>query len=262
MTAEQDQENQAVKIEYFGHTSVRLLTEDGQKLVFDPNFSDRLGRLQRKQDAVFDPESLHNTDLLFFSNAHFHRLDRRSLKFFKQSTRVILPLGLTPLVNLYYRFPISELKAGATMEVGNTKIVAIKSLHTGARYVGARYANVLHYLIKTPTQNLLYVSDCRYDGAAFHEIGEKHRIDTVIMPVSQIAPRFWARNRYLNLEQAMLAFKDLGAKTMIPVAYGAFGFSVASQEKWEKRILKEAEKQEISAKVHVLKPGEKLNLNH
>jgi L-ascorbate metabolism protein UlaG (beta-lactamase superfamily) len=106
---------------------------------------------------------------------------------------------------------------------------------------------------------ILYGTDSPY-GKHFAEIKNRFKIDVAILPIGHVAPDFWAGKRYLSVAEAIQAFVDLGADTLIPNAYGAFAWDASSHGRIRDQLNEEIFKQSLRERVRVLKPGETFEL--
>jgi L-ascorbate metabolism protein UlaG (beta-lactamase superfamily) len=245
-------------IQYIGHTTV-LVSAKGLQLVFDPNFNKKIPMIKRQQEAVFNPLDLHKTQAIFYTNAHYHRLDLKSLKYFSLTSQIIIPIGISKIIKPSFPFHITELKEDAEMTMGESQVYAYKALYKAKRALN-HYSNCLNYVVKTPSLTFCYISDTRYEGLYFYDMGKKHAIDVAFLPIDHVGPDSTARSRYLDIPKALQAFLDLGAKKLVPVCYGAFNFSHRNHEKFKEKLLKEAEKLNIADKMCLLAPGESLKV--
>lgn len=247
------------KVKFLGHTTVQVQSQN-VNFIFDPNFINKLCSLKRKDKPVILTEELHNINAILISNAHRNRLNLDSLKYFKQVSQIVLPMGVGKVFKNFFQFHFNELKAGAQTTIGDCEIHAIRSLHRGSRGLGFKYKNSLNYIIKMPHHKLFYCSDTKYEGAYFHKIGKEHKIDLAILPIDHVGPDLISRKRYMTASQALHAFRDLGAAKMIPNCYGAFNFSGRTAKKVLKGLNQEIEKHDLKDKVAVLQPGEEIEL--
>ncbi|MBF0103779.1 MAG: MBL fold metallo-hydrolase [Deltaproteobacteria bacterium] len=246
-------------ITFLGHTTVWLKTSD-ISLVIDPNFDKKMFYLRRLDDPSINTEDLHKVNCVLLSNAHHHRMNLDALRYFKQTAQIILPMGLGRIISRFHRFPINELKNGAEMGIGSCQIIGLKPLHRGFRNCPLIPQNSLHYIIKLPTATVFYCSDTKYDGACFFDIGKNYNIDVAILPIDHLNPDFIAGKRYMTPAEAVQAFKDLGAKKMIPNAFGSFNYHGRTFEKISETLSQEMTKQGVTSEVCLLRPGEKIDL--
>lgn len=245
----------SLSISFLGHTTISVKSES-LRLVFDPNFNRQLFNIKRQSPAVFRVDDLNQTQVVLFTSAHHHRLDISSLGYFKQNVQVLVPRGLAKIISTYFEFHLSELKDGATVKFGNTTITALKAKHRGFRKMGFGYPLALNYLVKTPERTILYVGDTSYEGAYFHDLGQKHKIDVACLPVDHVGLDSLAVNRYLKPSQAIQAFEDLGASLMVPHSFGAFNFAGRSFDNVKDELMGEAKRHGVEGRVKNLHPGE------
>lgn len=242
------------KVKFLGHTTV-LVQTGYVNFIFDPNFSHKLRWLKRKTKPFIPFEDLHNVHAILISNARRHRFDLDSMRYFKQASQIILPLGLARRFDKSFAFHLIELKPGAQTNVSDCRVTAIKALAPAATRRGG-----LNYLVKTPMYTIFYATDTAYQGAYFHKIGRDFKITLAILPIDHVGFDFCASKRYMNPAQALHAFQDLGADKMLPVCYGAFHLSRRSPDKFLKEFENEVASQGLTNKVVVLRPGDEIKL--
>lgn len=211
-------------LKFLGHTSILIESED-LNLLFDPVFTNQIPFKKRKQPFVHHPDVLQKVNCLALTSPHHHRFQPDSLRYFKQSTQVIVPQDCADLVQGFFNFHLTELSDGASIKLGQNKLYAIEALHRGHRGLNYKYKLCLNYVLKTPKKTYLFVSDNRYEGQYFHELGEKFKIDIAIMPIGQLGKNALKSNRNLNPKLCVQAFEDLKAKALVPYFYGSFGES-------------------------------------
>lgn len=247
-----------ILVKFLGHTGI-LIRGGATQLVIDPNFSHRVLFLKRCEPAVFDPAEIKKTDAILVSSAHLSRMDIHSYKYFPQKTRMILPAGTQGIVSRFLAFPMTQLKSDDQTTVEDLRITALASPHRAARLTSLRYGRSLNYLIETGKQLIFYGTDSPY-GKHFAEIGHRFKINLAILPIGHVAPDFWAGKRYMTPTQALQAFVDLGAETLIPNAYGAFAWDSSTPEHTRDSLNEEIFKQSLRGRVKPLKAGETLEL--
>lgn len=247
-------------VRFLGHTSV-LIEHSGLQVIFDPNFSNKIPFIKRKSPAVFDPFALHKTNVILYSAGCHHRLNTLSLRYFKQSTQIIMPMGLSKFVGDFFSFRISELKGGAEKQISDCNIKAVKSLNKSSRFPQWNAGNCLNYILRWPDFTVLYVGESSYDGSYFHELGSEHKIDLAILPIDHVGPDAQALNKHMTPTQALQAFLDLNAKKMIPNCFGAFNWSKRDEQKFLEAFKTEVASLQLQEKIFMLSPGENLELN-
>ncbi|WP_172197005.1 MBL fold metallo-hydrolase [Saccharibacillus qingshengii] len=61
--------------------------------------------------------------------------------------------------------------------------------------------------------------------AGFREIGDRFRVHITLMPIGAYEPEWFMGPQHMNPEQALQAFRDVGAEIMIPMHFGTFKLS-------------------------------------
>ena len=146
-----------------------------------------------------------------------------------------------------------------TKEYDGFEVTHTPAHHWGARYGHDTYRDYGGFLVKTPFATVYHAGDSAYfDG--FRAIGSRHSIDIALMPIGAYeAPS--GRDVHLNPEEAVQAFLELGAKTLIPMHHATFPLGNEAPHEPEERLLREAERRGILNKILILKPGEGIELN-
>jgi L-ascorbate metabolism protein UlaG (beta-lactamase superfamily) len=88
----------------------------------------------------------------------------------------------------------------------------------------------------------------------FREIGARLRPELALLPVGAYEPPSF-RNVHTSPEDAVQAFRDLGAKWMVPMHYGSFRLSHEPIDEPLKRLATAAQTAGIGEKVLVLTEG-------
>lgn len=246
-------------IKFLGHTTVLIKTEKTQILI-DPNFSSRIPFLKRLESNTIDHEELFKTQAVFFSNAHYNRLDHFSLKYFPQkTTKVYLPKGTQNIVSKFYHFDVLELNDNETLTIEDIKITSFYSQHSVFRFSGL-YPGSVHYVIDLPDgKSIFYGSDMTFQENFFSNIGKSRAFDLVVLPLSHVGPTFTKRN-FLEQKDVIEAFKLLGAKKLLPNAYGSFSWNHNNSETILSGFKEKLSEQKLSDIILPLKTGEEFSL--
>src|SRR5207244_8029631 len=88
----------------------------------------------------------------------------------------------------------------------------------------------------------------------FKEIGERYKIDIALLPIGAYeAPT--GREVHMNPEEAVKAFLELHAKTLVPMHYGTFRLGFEPLHEPPERLLASAREHGIEEKVLVMTEG-------
>ncbi|CAM3636180.1 MULTISPECIES: MBL fold metallo-hydrolase [Saccharibacillus] len=78
--------------------------------------------------------------------------------------------------------------------------------------------------------------------AGFREIGDRFPIHITLMPIGAYEPEWFMGPQHMNPEQALQAFRDVGAEIMIPMHFGTFKLSDDTAEEALARLEAERER--------------------
>jgi len=245
-------ERDEIEVVWIGHASF-LVRTFGFNALIDPVWANWVGPLKRHRDPGIDIEHLPPIDLVLITHAHFDHLCRMTLRrIVDGSQTVIVPRGVGKVLK---RLPVDRIE-----EMGDWDCLAFRDseIHfTPAHHWGARYLHDTHkgfggFLVKTPGHSVYHSGDSAYfDG--FREIGDRHHIDTALLPIGAYdCPS--GREVHMNPEEAVKAFFDLRAGTMIPMHHGTF--PISNEPQLEPMIRLRNAVTEYAIEDRVLSPGE------
>jgi L-ascorbate metabolism protein UlaG (beta-lactamase superfamily) len=102
-------------------------------------------------------------------------------------------------------------------------------------------------------RTIFHCGDSAYfDG--FKEIGDRHKIEIALLPIGGYdAPT--GRSVHMNPEEAVQAFVELRAKTLVPMHYGSFRLGYEPLDEPPTRLMAAASVQGIADKVLLLTEG-------
>ena len=246
-----------VRVTWIGHASF-LLQFGEQAIIFDPNWAEWHGPVRRQQKPGLHLKSLPEIDLVCVSHAHYDHMHRRSLRAIQAQQGIVVPRGNASLVRQLGFERVTEMAIWETKEYDGFEVTHTPSHHWGARHGHDTYRDYGGFLVKTPLATIYHAGDSAYfDG--FREIGSRHQIDIALMPIGAYeAPS--GRDVHLNPEEAVQAFLELGAKTLIPMHHATFPLGNEAPHEPEERLLQEADRRGILDKIVVLDAGEGVEL--
>jgi len=211
-----------IEVTWIGHASFLISTKDSRFLI-DPVWAKWIKGLKRISQPGIPVNHLGPIDLVFVTHAHFDHLDRRSLRKVAAGQPVIVPRGVSDLVTDLGFGQVFESTHWVPFEVAGCRITLVPCRHWGARLIHDRRRSFGGYIIATPAGTIYHGGDtAHFEG--FKEIGERFDIDIAILPIGAYdSPS--GRDVHMNPEQAVDAFRQLRAKHMIPMHYGAYRLS-------------------------------------
>ena len=208
---------------WVGHATV-LLQMDDKLILTDPLLGNTVGQLTRRlQEPGIDPANIPSLDAVVISHMHFDHLSLGSLDTIESKVhRLIVPQGgLVYMPN--YAFDARELPTWQSFEEGGLRITAVPVKHVGFRYgVDAAWmkTSFTGYVFEYHGLTVYFSGDTAYDGERFRATAARFpSIDLALIAIAPIHPRSLMEATHVDPAQAVQAFLDLGARTMVPIHY-------------------------------------------
>ena len=248
-------------VTFIGHSSF-LLQVNGRKVLVDPVFSKRLVVLRRQRRPGLRLEELPPIDLVLLTHAHMDHLDKRSLRRVARATKrmrgakpeVVVPKGVEDLVAKIGFTRLHALEWWQEVELEGLKVTMTPCQHWGARMFGDTHRGYGGYVVSGAGQSVYHSGDTAY-FSGFEEIGERLRPEVALLPIGAYFPDTY-RAVHTSPEEAVRAFVECGAKTMVPMHYGTFRLGREPMEEPVQRLEAEARRRGIAEQVRVLEEGE------
>ncbi len=208
---------------WVGHATT-LLQMDDRFVLTDPLLTDSVGQLtQRLQEPGIDPANLPPIDAVLISHMHFDHLSLGSLDLIEPKVRrLFVPRGgLVYVPN--YAFDARELATWQSFEDRGMRITAVPVKHVGYRY-GADAAwmtkTFTGYVLEYRGLTVYFSGDTAYDAERFRATAERFpHIDLALLPIAPIHPRSFMEEVHVDPTEAVQAFIDLRAQTMVPIHF-------------------------------------------
>jgi L-ascorbate metabolism protein UlaG (beta-lactamase superfamily) len=218
---------------WIGHSTV-LINFFGIKILTDPVLSPRIGvRLpfltvgpKRLTEPALTFAELPPIDLVLLSHAHFDHIDRRTLKLFSNTTRVITAKRTRDLLRGTKFCEAIELGWDESMRFSprdlEIEVRAFKPKHWGARMQYDVHRGYNSYIISRNNRRIIYGSDTAMTDA-FAKLNDGAAYDLAIMGIGAYDPWIWAHS---TPEQAVAMADAAGARFIMPVHHQTFRLSI------------------------------------
>ena len=210
---------------WLGHASF-LLRAGGRTLLFDPCLKGP--RFLRRLAALpMAPEALA-VDFVLVSHGHYDHLDLATLKVLPGAPGALVPLRLGALVaEGNPRMAVQEAGWYQRYDTGpDLQVTLLPAQHWHRR--GLRDYNAClwgSFLVQWGGKSLYFAGDTGYNGH-FREIRAQFgTVDFALLPIGAYDPPRIMQPSHLNPEEAVQAFRDLQARTLVPMHYGTFDLS-------------------------------------
>ncbi|GAT33402.1 L-ascorbate metabolism protein UlaG, beta-lactamase superfamily [Terrimicrobium sacchariphilum] len=240
-------------ITWIGHASFLVQTPE-HSILIDPNWAKWLKIIKRIKHPGLEIHDLPAIDLVLVTHAHFDHLDKRTLRAVARDQPIVVPQNVGNLVHGLGFDRVQEMKSWDTFEHGSLKITMTPAKHWGARVLHDSHRGFGGFIIEYGGRSVFHCGDTAYfDG--FREIGERVPVEIALLPIGAYdAPT--KRDVHMNPEQAIQAFLELDAKTMIPMHFGTFRLSYEPLDEPPVRLMEKALQLDLLDRVRMLNEGE------
>ena len=254
-------------VTFIGHSSF-LVQMAGRAVLIDPVFATRLILLRRQRRAGVRINDLPDIDAVLLTHAHMDHLNLGSLRAVTRAMRrrgrpapvAIVPNGVEDLVRNLGFSRVETLRWWESAEVDGMQVTATPAKHWGARMFKDTHRGFGGYVLEAPADagipRVYHSGDTAYFGG-FAEIGQRLRPEIALLPIGAYFPDSY-RAVHTSPEEALQAFVDLGAETMIPMHYNTFRLGREPMDEPLRRLLASADRAGLRQKVHPLAEGESL----
>ena len=240
-------------ITWIGHASFLIQTHEINVLI-DPNWSKWLKVIKRLKKPGFEIHHLPEIDIVLVTHAHFDHLDRRTLRKVASDQPIVVPIGVGNLVHDLGFHIVHELDYWQTVKLDSLAISLTPCYHWGARFLADLYRGFGGFLIEVNGRTIFHCGDSAY-FPGFKEIGDRYDIEIALLPIGAYdAPT--GREVHMNPEEAVKAFTELRAKTLVPMHYGTFRLGFEPLDEPPERLLTCARAHGLESNVLVMTEGQ------
>lgn len=257
-----------MRITYIGHATL-LLEIGGRRILTDPNFESSLGRvLPRVTAPGVAIDALPRLDAMLLTHAHADHLSFESLDRLPRD----VPLYAPPAVARWLRgkryahaVPIAP---GEDADLGDgLRLHAGRAVHRGNRYGFDRWRSATNmYLVEQAAESVFFAGDTALTDTTHHLVervlwSAGRELDVALLPIGHAPswkPGF--RKGHLTGEDALALFDTLRARALMPYHWGTFRHVTAGAHDAIDRLRVRLEQHASRARVHVVEPGESLDV--
>lgn len=243
-----------IAVTFVGHASAMLTTCRARVLV-DPFLGEFLLGVRRREAACLPRESATDTSLVLITHAHRDHLHLPTLRTLPRRAAVVLPPRCLPLVRDLGFARVVELAPGQSFEHADLEVTAVAARHDGRRGLLDRSWRPSNgYIVKCAGANVYHAGDTAY-FSGFEEIGQRLHPDVALLPIAGYEPPS-LREDHMSPMDAVQAFVDLGAKLLVPIAYGSFPLGYEPMDQPATWLAELCREHGFLDRLVVLRPGE------
>lgn len=262
-----------LKITFIGHASVLVQTK-GVNLLLDPVFSERCSPFasigpKRARKPFVPLEKLPKIDFVFVSHNHYDHLDLASLSWLAHNHKPVFytPLGTTRIIApAIEKCTMLPLDWHQSVELGQDLTLTLTpAQHWSRRSFGDTCRDLWggFVLQEKNGPSLYFAGDTGFHQAMFEDIRKRHGApDIAILPIGAYEPNWFMKYSHMNPDDAVAAFKILGAKKAMAIHFETFQLTDEGFDAPRKRALEMMKKENISERDFVIPyPGDTVSLS-
>ena len=248
-------------VTFLGHASF-LLQIGGLRILVDPVYATWLVVLRRQRYPGVKMRDLPPIDAVLLTHAHMDHLNRPTLRQIIRHTRrfsgkapiVVVPEGVQDLVESLGFESITRMQWWSSLRLRQVEVTMTPAQHWGARMLRDTHRGYGGYVLRSGAHSIYHSGDSGY-FEGFREIGERLHPKVALLPIGAYNPESF-RRVHTSPEDALMAFHDLGAETMIPMHYGTFRLSEEPMNEPLPRLMAAAQASGIANRIQGLSEGD------
>jgi L-ascorbate metabolism protein UlaG (beta-lactamase superfamily) len=205
-----------------------LIRLAGVLMIIDPLFGSPSLLMKRLSKLPIDIKKLTNLDLILLSHDHRDHADEASMRILAKQNPAVQYLTGLKVDELLKRWTGSKkIQSAGWFQRFETdfpiKISYLPSRHWGKRLLADDNKRLWGgFMIESETKTIYFAGDSGY-GPHFKEIAKIFpKIDIAMIGIGAFKPEWFMGPSHTSPGDAYQAFKDIGAKTMLPMHYGTF----------------------------------------
>jgi L-ascorbate metabolism protein UlaG (beta-lactamase superfamily) len=247
------------RLTWLGHASF-LVQLDGVSLLLDPALLPGIfGGIRRNVAPGLAVEELPPIDAALVTHGHYDHLDLPTLR--RVGAQVVAGLGTGPMVRRA-GLAATELGWWQAVEIGGVRVTFVPAQHWSRRTPADTNATLWGgFVVEGRAATVHHAGDSAwFEG--FREIGARFPgIDAALLPIGAYDPGWFMERQHMNPEQALRAFRALGAGTMVAMHWGTFKLTDEPLDEPPRRLAAERARLGLpAAAVRVLAVGETIEV--
>jgi N-acyl-phosphatidylethanolamine-hydrolysing phospholipase D len=208
-------------VTWVGHSAFAV-QDGGEVFLTDPHFGRRALLPKRLSPPGIPLATVPPDAFAVLSHNHYDHLDAWSVRHLPETIQWFVPLGLARFFRGRGR-RVVELDWWQSARHGRWTLTCLPAQHWSNRLAVKRNSTLwCSWRLDSGRRSYYFAGDTGY-FQGFAEIGRRFPpADVAFLPIGAYEPRWFMRPQHQDPEEAYQAFRDLGARTMIPMHWGCF----------------------------------------
>lgn len=222
-----NQTSQDAQITWIGHSTF-LIQVAGKNILTDPIFGALSTIFRRLVPPAAKISDLPVIDYVLISHNHFDHMDAKALMTLKEKfpkMKVLVPMGDKNWFDRNLFSNVSEHMWWDEIldEESLVKFTFLPANHWSQRTLFDKNRSLWgSWMIQSNDFSLYFAGDTSW-GEHFKAIGNFFKnIDVALLPIAPGEPRSWMKETHINADEAVQAFIELNAHTLIPMHWGTY----------------------------------------
>lgn len=256
-----------MRVTYIGHATL-LLELDGVRILTDPNFEPKLGRLLPRVTAPgIALGDLPKLDALLLTHAHADHLSFNSLERLPRDIPLIAPPAVAKWLRRLGFDSALPFAPADSLRLSTVTLHAAAATHKGNRYGFDRWRSAANMYLLDGSTTTFFAGDTALVEDTHHLVEHTlwehgRELDLALLPIGY-AP-WWKpgfRRGHLTHEDALELFERLRASVFVPYHWGTFRHVTATAHDAINRLKARLASHHLSEAVKILEPGEMLEVS-
>jgi L-ascorbate metabolism protein UlaG (beta-lactamase superfamily) len=241
-----------VAVTWIGHASF-LIQFSKLNVLIDPNFANWLFLLKRIKRTGLKLRDLPPIDLVLLTHAHFDHFHKPTLRRLPAPKIGVMPWGTADLARGLGFTRIIELQWWESFSHADWRVTLTPSKHWGARTLHDLHRGYGGFVLEHQGRRIYHAGDSAY-FEGFREIGRRLAPEIALLPIGAYYPDSF-RNVHMGPDEAVRVFRDLHARWLVPMHFGAFRLSFEDMDEPPRWLRQIAYRDGLTHHLRVLEEG-------
>jgi N-acyl-phosphatidylethanolamine-hydrolysing phospholipase D len=246
---------------WVGHATFAV-HDDEDVFLTDPHWGPRALLPRRRTPPGVPLESVPQHAFAVLSHNHYDHLDAYTVERLPKDMKWFVPMGLASWFRARGRENVVELDWWRSAHHGRWTVTCVPVQHWSARIEQGRNTTLwCGWIVDSGTRKYFFSGDTGYFHG-FEEIGKRFgTIDVAMLPIGAYEPRWFMRHQHMDPSEALQAFRDLGARYLLPMHWGTFDLTDEPLDEAPRELARVLEQSgDDPSRVHVMAVGERWKL--